>query len=106
MADRQPDPSRSESGLWQRLVDPALHSQVRRKLLSLSFFINLLGLATPVFVLQTYDRVIMHAGISTLQALVAGVVAASLLALAANLEGVLEFMRANGMGSAGFWEDE
>ena len=37
-------------------------------------------------------------------ALVAGVVAASLLALAANLEGVLEFMRANGMGSAGFWE--
>ena len=74
MADRQPDRSRNQSRLWDRLVDPALQSRVRRKLLSLSFFINLLGLATPVFVLQTYDRVIMHAGISTLQALVAGVV--------------------------------
>ena len=78
MADRQPDPSRNQSRLWDRLVDPALQSRVRRKLLSLSFFINLLGLATPVFVLQTYDRVIMHAGISTLQALVAGVVLAVL----------------------------
>jgi YYY domain-containing protein len=37
-------------------------------------------------------------------ALVAGVVAASLLVLAANLEGVLEFMRANGMGSSAFWD--
>ena len=60
------------------MVVTALQSRVRGKLLSLSFFINLLGLATPVFVLQTYDRVIMHAGISTLQALVAGVVLAVL----------------------------
>ena len=37
-------------------------------------------------------------------ALTAGFVAAALLVLAANLEGVLEFMRANGLGSAGFWQ--
>jgi YYY domain-containing protein len=36
-------------------------------------------------------------------ALVAGAVAAVLLVAVANLEGVLEFMRANGMGSDGFW---
>ena len=37
-------------------------------------------------------------------ALTAGLAAAALLVLAANLEGVLEFMRANGLGSAGFWQ--
>ena len=37
-------------------------------------------------------------------ALTAGFAAAALLVLAANLEGVLEFMRANGLGSAGFWQ--
>ena len=37
-------------------------------------------------------------------ALTAGAAAALLLILAANLEGVLEFMRANGMGSQGFWD--
>ena len=33
-----------------------------------------------------------------------GLVAAGLLGLVANLEGVLEFMRANGMGSQAFWD--
>ena len=37
-------------------------------------------------------------------AFTAGFAAAAVLVLAANLEGVLEFMRANGLGSAGFWE--
>ena len=37
-------------------------------------------------------------------ALVAGAAAALLLTVAANLEGVLEFMRANHMGSPGFWK--
>ena len=37
-------------------------------------------------------------------ALTAGLAAAAMLVLAANLEGVLEFMRANGLGSAGFWQ--
>jgi len=38
----------------------------------MSFFINALALAVPVFVLQVYDRVVFHAGISTLQGLVIG----------------------------------
>ena len=37
-------------------------------------------------------------------AALSGLVAAGLLGLVANLEGVLEFMRANGMGSQGFWD--
>ena len=37
-------------------------------------------------------------------AVVGGIAAALLLIVAANLEGVLEFMRANGMGSEGFWD--
>ena len=43
-----------------------------RRLLILSMFINLLALAVPVFVLQVYDRVIFHAGLSTLQGLSLG----------------------------------
>lgn len=37
-----------------------------------SLFVNLLGLATPIFVLQVYDRVVAQAGITTLQGLVIG----------------------------------
>jgi len=44
------------------------------ELFSISFFINLLALATPIFVLQVYDRVIFHAGITTLQGLVLGMI--------------------------------
>lgn len=47
-----------------------------RELAFLSLFINLLALAVPLFVLQVYDRVVFFAGISTLQALVFGVVLA------------------------------
>jgi ATP-binding cassette subfamily C protein LapB len=35
-------------------------------------FVNLLALAAPVFVLQVYDRVVYHAGLSTLTGLVIG----------------------------------
>jgi ATP-binding cassette subfamily C protein LapB len=38
-----------------------------------SAFVNLLAVAAPVFVLQVYDRVVMHAGISTLYGLAIGV---------------------------------
>lgn len=37
-------------------------------------------------------------------AMIAGMAAAVMLVFMANLEGMLEFMRANGMGSPGFWE--
>ncbi|MFO1154986.1 MAG: ATP-binding cassette domain-containing protein [Rhodospirillales bacterium] len=38
----------------------------------LSFFINILALAVPVFVMQVYDRVVFHSGVSTLVGLVVG----------------------------------
>lgn len=44
-----------------------------KEVLAVSFFINLLAIAVPVFVLQVYDRVLYHAGLSTLQGLVIGV---------------------------------
>ncbi|CAA7615766.1 ABC-type protease/lipase transport system, ATPase and permease components [Candidatus Terasakiella magnetica] len=46
---------------------------VMRELLVASLFINLMALAVPIFVMQVYDRVIGHNGISTLQGLVLGV---------------------------------
>ena len=43
-----------------------------REVLAISLFVNVLALAVPVFVLQVYDRVVFHAGLSTLQGLVIG----------------------------------
>lgn len=45
---------------------------VFREIVAMSFFVNLLALAVPVFVLQVYDRVVNNAGISTLQGLLVG----------------------------------
>ena len=55
----------------------ALGRGVVRRALFLSFFISVLGLVTPIFVLQVYDRVIFHAGLSTLYGLLVGVVLAA-----------------------------
>lgn len=43
-----------------------------RELILISLFINLLALSIPVFVLQVYDRVVFHSGMTTLQGLVIG----------------------------------
>lgn len=48
--------------IWPRL----------RELLAFSLFINILALASSVYVLQVYDRVVFHAGLTTLQALAIG----------------------------------
>ena len=48
------------------------HSDIIR-LITYSLFINILALATPIFVLQVYDRVVFQAGLETLKALVLGV---------------------------------
>jgi ABC-type bacteriocin/lantibiotic exporter with double-glycine peptidase domain len=45
-----------------------------RELVLISLFVNLLALAAPVFTLQVYDRVVFHAGLSTLQGLAIGMV--------------------------------
>lgn len=55
-------------GLLMDKLGPALPG-----LLVMSLFINLLALAAPLFVMQVYDRVIFHAGLTTLQALVLGI---------------------------------
>jgi ATP-binding cassette, subfamily C, bacterial LapB len=44
-----------------------------REVLAMSLFVNIIALAVPVFVLQVYDRVVFHAGLSTLQGLVIGI---------------------------------
>jgi ATP-binding cassette subfamily C protein LapB len=49
-----------------------------RDTLLVSLFVNLLALAAPVFVLQVYDRVVFHAGLSTLKGLVIGMAIAIL----------------------------
>ena len=46
-----------------------------REVLVMALFVNILALAVPVFVLQVYDRVVFHAGLSTLQGLVIGMAA-------------------------------
>lgn len=67
------DPPRTDPAfLWIRtLVEPL--KPLFKEVLAVSFFLNLLAIAVPVFVLQVYDRVIFHAGISTLEGLVIGI---------------------------------
>lgn len=48
------------------------------RVVAVSAFVNLLAVAVPVFVLQVYDRVVMHAGLSTLYGLICGVALAIL----------------------------
>ncbi|MBT7450596.1 MAG: peptidase domain-containing ABC transporter, partial [Rhodospirillaceae bacterium] len=45
-----------------------------KEVLLVSLFVNILAVAVPVFVLQVYDRVVFHAGMTTLQGLVIGMV--------------------------------
>jgi len=45
---------------------------VFREVVAMSFFVNLLALAVPVFTMQVYNRVVSNNGISTLQGLVVG----------------------------------
>lgn len=44
-----------------------------REAAAFSAFVNIFALAVPIFVLQVYDRVVFHAGLSTLAGLVVGV---------------------------------
>jgi ATP-binding cassette subfamily C protein LapB len=63
--------SRAAASGWFGLVFGHLTGNLP-ELLAMSLFINLMALAAPLFVTQVYDRVIYHAGLTTLQALVAG----------------------------------
>ncbi|PPR10256.1 MAG: Leukotoxin export ATP-binding protein LtxB [Alphaproteobacteria bacterium MarineAlpha11_Bin1] len=48
------------------------------RVITYSLFINILALATPIFVLQVYDRVVFQSGLDTLKALIFGVLIALL----------------------------
>ncbi|MEC9266389.1 MAG: peptidase domain-containing ABC transporter [Pseudomonadota bacterium] len=63
-----------------RLVRHALSRSKGRlaEALFSSLFVNVLALAVPIFMLQVYDRVVFHAGLTTLQGLVIGMAAAIL----------------------------
>ena len=63
--------TRSARGWLREVVRPA--RQGFREAFSISLFVNLLALAVPIFILQVYDRVVFHAGMSTLFALLVGV---------------------------------
>ena len=63
---------RASSG-WLRDYTEPLRS-IYLEVLVMSLFINMLALAVPVFILQVYDRVIFHAGLTTLQGLAIGIV--------------------------------
>ncbi|MDF1720697.1 MAG: ATP-binding cassette domain-containing protein [Minwuia sp.] len=67
--------SSDAGGDWLR----DLLAPVRKRLgevIALSFIVNILAIAVPIFVLQVYDRVVFHGGLSTLQGLVIGVLIA------------------------------
>jgi ATP-binding cassette subfamily C protein LapB len=66
--------SQIESRAWLREVLQPL-TPAFREVLVMALFVNILALAVPVFVLQVYDRVVFHAGLSTLQGLVFGMLA-------------------------------
>jgi ATP-binding cassette subfamily C protein LapB len=60
-----------------------------------AFFVNILGLALPLFVMNVYDRVIPYNGIPTLWALAAGVI------LAIVFDFILRLLRATVIDNAG-----
>lgn len=47
---------------------------ILREVLMISLFVNLIALSVPIFVLQIYDRVVFHGGLSTLKALALGMI--------------------------------
>ena len=63
--DVEPEPA-AETASSVRSLLIGLMSRRIGMLLAMSLCINLLSLAVPVFVLQVYDRVVLHAGLETL----------------------------------------
>lgn len=68
-----PSSSPVSTGAWLGPLLASLRPLIAEVALA-SAFVNLLALAVPIFVLQVYDRVIQHTGLSTLTGLVIGMV--------------------------------
>lgn len=85
---------RADSGNW---LDNLLFSvrPAYRQALVVSFFVNLLALSASMFSLQVYDKVVFHAGLYTLAALVVGMV------FVIGFEHVLRSVRAELLQKAG-----
>jgi len=69
------DSDKPASREWLKAVMKPARSGLREAVM-VSLFINLLALAVPIFVLQVYTRVVFSHGVSTLYALLIGVMAA------------------------------
>lgn len=69
------EPDQETNRKWLKSVTKPVRSSLREAVLA-SLFINILALAVPIFILQVYDRVVFHHGISTLYALLIGVLVA------------------------------
>jgi ATP-binding cassette subfamily C protein LapB len=74
MAELRKDPLAPRRAAGMRFIASCL-GKALPELLTMSFFINILALASPIFVMQVYDRVIALAGLTTLEALVLGMLA-------------------------------
>ncbi len=73
--DQEHQHARPRAWLWDALGDAR---GALRDAVLISLFVNMLALAAPVFVLQVYDRVVFHGGLSTLKGLVIGMAVAIL----------------------------
>ena len=73
-----PAPAGAQAPDWLRELLAPLRPAYKQALW-LAFFINLIGLGTSIFTMQVYDRVIGHHGMSSLVALVLGMMIAILI---------------------------
>jgi ATP-binding cassette subfamily C protein LapB len=71
------DPDEKPGRTWLKPILRPAWSGFRETIV-VSLFVNLLALAVPIFILQVYDRVVFHQGISTLYGLLLGVMIALL----------------------------
>ena len=60
-------------GLWQRVVISRLRPALL-EIVTASVFINLMALATPIFMMTVYNKVINHAAVQTLDVLAIGMI--------------------------------
>ncbi len=70
------DGAKTTKAQRRRWLGPVLRpvKPVYREVAVMSLFVNCMALATPIFVLQVYDRVVFYAGLSTLKGLVVGMI--------------------------------
>jgi len=75
--------SKKQRSVWKeiRLLQKSVPNVkwYRGELVFMSIFVNIFGLGLPIFILQVYDRVLPHMGLTTMQFLVIGLIGVMLL---------------------------